>query len=212
MPMNKIIWCFIVLMAIGVGRAQAMAEELPAPHQLVKGITEQVLDDISVYNASVNGNVSEEDKQALVQRFFDQLAATLSPVIDFNYIALQVMGQYKNAATDEQRQRFMVAFKSGLVETYGRGLLSYGDQKIIVLPPEEDIADQRRVTVTQEIQGQDASYPLLYSMGLNRQGEWKVINVIINGINLGSTFRNQFAQAAQKYQGNLDLVIDQWAF
>ena len=47
-------------------------------------------------------------------------------------------------------------------------------------------------------------------MGLNKKAEWRVINVIINGINLGKTFRSQFVQAAQKNQGDLDQVIANW--
>ncbi len=193
--------------------AAASEQNLPAPHQLVQSITRQVLSDIESYRNDVKTKLNDEDKKARDKAFFAELAKTLSPVIDFDYIAVQVMGQYRNAATEAQRDRFKEAFKEGLVETYGRGLLSYGNQKIVIFPPEEDISGQNRVTVTQEIQGEDANYPLVYSMGLNRKtDEWKVINVIINGINLGSTFRNQFAQAAQKFQGDIDLVIDQWAF
>ena len=49
------------------------------------------------------------------------------------------------------------------------------------------------------------------TMAKNRNtGEWKLINVVLNGINLGKTFRSQFAQAYKQYGGNLDKVIDHW--
>jgi phospholipid transport system substrate-binding protein len=47
-------------------------------------------------------------------------------------------------------------------------------------------------------------------MGKNREGEWKLINVVLNGINLGKTFRSQFMQAMKK-QGDLNQVIAEWA-
>jgi len=194
-------------------RAEDPVADLPPPHRLVESVTTQVLDDIAHYRNGGDGSLSDDEKKARERAFFDELAATLSPVIDFDHIAVLVMGQYRNAATEDQLERFKKVFKEGLVETYGRGLLSYGNQKIIIFPPDEDISGQSKVSVTQEIQGVDANYPLVYSMGFNRRtDEWKVINVIINGINLGSTFRNQFAQSAQKFKGDLDLVIDQWAF
>jgi phospholipid transport system substrate-binding protein len=34
--------------------------------------------------------------------------------------------------------------------------------------------------------------------------------VVINGINLGKTFRNQFVQSAQRSGGNIDKVISGW--
>ena len=44
-------------------------------------------------------------------------------------------------------------------------------------------------------------------MVLNAQGQWKVRNLILNGINLGLTFRNQFASTVEANRGNLDKAI-----
>ena len=41
--------------------------------------------------------------------------------------------------------------------------------------------------------------------------EWKVRNVIINGINIGKLFRDQFADAMQRNGNDLDKTIDGWA-
>lgn len=38
-----------------------------------------------------------------------------------------------------------------------------------------------------------------------------VENVIVNGLNLGKTFRSQFDQSVQQYGGDFDLVIDNWS-
>ncbi|HLS98702.1 MAG: ABC transporter substrate-binding protein [Porticoccaceae bacterium] len=190
--------------------AMANVGAAPAPHALVQDVTDRLLDDIARYRKALAGAASESEKNAMMGRFFDELSATLEPVVDFHWIALNVMGKHRAAATAEQQARFREAFTRGLVETYGRGLLNYSDQKIVVLPPREPLDGQRKVTVVQEIQGADAKYPLLYSMGQNRKGEWKVVNVIINGINLGTTFRNQFAQAFARHNGDIDKVITTW--
>lgn len=76
--------------------------------------------------------------------------------------------------------------------------------------PGSEFNGKRKVSVKQEIRSVDGNYPLEYSMGLSKSGQWKVINVIINGINLGKTFRNQFVQAAQKNGGDIDAVIAGW--
>ena len=41
-------------------------------------------------------------------------------------------------------------------------------------------------------------------------GDWKLINVVMDGINLGKTFRSQFEQAVQKNNGDIDMVIEKW--
>ena len=185
------------------GTADASAAvEAQTPHQLVESVTNELLETISEHRDSF-----DEDPN----QFFDALDCLLAEVIDFKWIAYRVMGSYGKQATPEQRDRFAEAFKQDLIETYGRGLVAYGDQSIVVIPPKEDISGQRRVKVVQEIRGTDGVFPLVYSMGLSREGKWKVTNVVINGINLGKTFRNQFVQRAQKLGGDIDQVINNWS-
>lgn len=211
MTLRVVYRTFVMFLLAFTVAAHGAAEQTMAPDKLVEGVTQSLLKDIASYRAALDGAGDGAAKDALLRQFYTQLTNTLEPVIDFNWISLNVMGQYRKQATTEQREQFRAVFTRSLVETYGAGLLSYSDQKIVVHPLGEELAGQRKVTVTQEIVGVDKSYPLLYSMGLTRDGSWKVINVIINGINLGSTFRNQFVQAAAKYNGDLDQVIRNWA-
>ena len=41
-------------------------------------------------------------------------------------------------------------------------------------------------------------------------GGWKVRNVIINGINIGKLFRDQFADTMQKNRNDLEKTIAGW--
>ncbi len=142
--------------------------------------------------------------------YFDKLDKLLSAHVDFGFIARNVMGSYGRSASPEQRAQFSKTFRDGLVETYGRGLISYNDQKIVLLEPRPLEKGQRRVTVKQEIRSADNVYPLEYSLARKKTGEWMVVNVVINGINLGKTFRNQFIQSAQRSGGDIDKVISGW--
>ena len=53
-------------------------------------------------------------------------------------------------------------------------------------------------------------YPVSYTM-VQLDGQWKLRNVIINGINIGKLFRDQFADSMQRNGNNLDKTIDGWA-
>ena len=84
--------------------------------------------------------------------------------------------------------------------------------KKIILVDRKPLQDgQRRLIVKQEIRGDGDVFPLQYSMARKKTGEWMILNVIVDGINLRKTFRGQFTQAAQKSGGDLDAVISQWA-
>ncbi len=198
-----------LLLAVAVN-ARSSVEAKIAPDKLVEEISESLVSDIASYRDAIHEADSEEQKTAMLADFYSRVAATLDPVVDFNWLSLNVMGELRKQATTEQREQFRQVFTQRLVETYGRGLLTYSNQKIVVFPLEEGDKGKRKVVINQEIRGESQSYPLQYRMGLNRDGNWKVINVVINGINLGSTFRKQFVQAVAKYNGDLDQVVANW--
>ena len=206
--------CWVGLMFAAQAQASCIASEAAAqetalsPYQLIGVVTDDVLVEIDRYRAAFDDAIEESVKQQQFDCFTGQVDRILGKVIDFDWIALKVMGGYGKVASAEQKAQFAEAFRSGLVETYGRGLLSYSSERILLLPA-EDIGDRRKITVRQQIVGEEATYPLEYTMGL-KNGQWKVINVIINGINLGKTFRGQFTQSSQKNDGDIDKVIASW--
>lgn len=220
----QIALAFSMAVILGVGTA-ARASETPmggtvqseettapvngSPYLLVEDITAKILGKIEAHRALIEASSDEAEKEELMNTFFGEVEAVMSSAVDFNWIARNVMGPYGKLASEAQRSSFAKIFRDGLVETYGRGLLSYRDQEIVVLPG-SDFEGKRKVSVQQEIRSVEGNYPLEYSMGLSKSGQWKVINVIINGINLGKTFRNQFVQAAQKNGGDIDAVIANW--
>ena len=43
-----------------------------------------------------------------------------------------------------------------------------------------------------------------------KKNQWKLINIVINGVNLGVTFRNQFYSLMKDQENDIDKVIDLW--
>ncbi len=158
------------------------------------------------------------------ERYYDAVHEILDPVIDYRGFARGVMGAYASTeryrSLDEagreqlkgQLARFTETMRIGLIRTYGKGLLAFGGSRIEVLDNEGGDPNAKSVSVRQLIHAEDSDpYTVLYQMGRNREGEWKLRNVIIEAINLGQVYRNQFEAAARKHNGDLDAVIDNWA-
>ena len=100
-----------------------------------------------------------------------------------------------------------------MIRTYGKALLDFGDEKIVVLPAEHPSKQPDRDSVKMEVHSKEGKvYPVIYSMRLGDDGTWRMYNIIINGINIGLTYRNQFASAmnAPENKGSLDAVINGW--
>ncbi len=148
------------------------------------------------------------------ERFYAEVQGVLDPIVDFESFSRGVMAVYYRKATAAQRERFRDTFKTGLVRTYGKALLDFGDQEIVVLPPDRPPRQPDRDSVTMEVRSSEGKvYPVVYSVARDGGGTWRMRNIIINGINIGLTYRNQFASAMKspKNKGNLDAVIDAWS-
>lgn len=182
----------------------AAAIEPASPHEVIRGTSAELVALID----EARGYVDEDPK-----RYHAEVQALLDPVVDFKSFSRLVMATHYKKATVEQRKRFASSFKSSLVKTYASALMQFSNEEIKVLDPTRAPRDPRRPTVNMEITtAGGAVYPLSYTMGKNKEGNWQMRNIIINGINLGLTFRNQFGSAVRdkKYGGDLDQVIDAW--
>ncbi len=189
-----------LLLALFVSCAVRAENLLSEPHLLVKDTTENVLE---LLNTGIDPSKSPDE-------FIEKLSAILDPVVAFDYIARGVMGTYAKQASPEQQKQFSQSFKKGLVNTYGTGISGFNDLDIAVIPPASPLGDAKRTTVLQEVRSPSGVVNIAYSMAKNRQGQWKMINLVLNGINFGQTFRGQFAAAVEKNNGDIDKTIKQW--
>jgi len=171
------------------------------PFELVDKLTISLLEIISTYKNT------DSLREAM---FFETIMAQMSPHIDFWRMSRSVMGSYRKIATQQQLAEFENVFRKSMLETYGRGLLSFNDEKIIIINQRKILPDEVKVSVKQEIHSLGKVYPLSYTMKKSEEGAWIISNVVIDGINLGKTLRNQFGLAARKNHGNLDIVIKNW--
>lgn len=178
-----------------------LAVAAPSAHDVVKGTTDQLLGDLKANKAAYQQNP---------QDFYDALERILGPVVDSAGISRSIMTvKYSRGASDEQMKRFEESFKRSLMQFYGNALLEYDNQDIRVLPAKAEGDD--RASVGMEVKDSKGTvYPVSYTM-VQQGGQWKLRNVIINGINIGKLFRDQFADSMQRNGNDLDKTIDGWA-
>ena len=178
-----------------------LALAVQTPHEVVQSTTNELLGDLKA---------NKEQYKSNPNAFYDSLNRILGPVVDADGISRSIMTvKYSRKATPEQMQRFQENFKRSLMQFYGNALLEYNNQGITVDPAKAD--DGKRASVGMKVTGNNgAVYPVQYTLE-NIGGEWKVRNVIVNGINIGKLFRDQFADAMQRNGNDLDKTIDGWA-
>ena len=142
--------------------------------------------------------------------FKDKINVVFEPMVDFRRVGASVMGKkYYLAASSSQRLQFIQSFKTSLLDTYSSTLAQWGDQKIITIFPE--VSEFKKTEdVQQNLITSSNIYPIIYKVRKDKNGNWLIINIIVNGVNLGLTFRNQFQALAKEHDENIDEIIKHW--
>nr|WP_298249888.1 ABC transporter substrate-binding protein [uncultured Halomonas sp.] len=200
--MNRIPLALVTLVLSLVISLAAQAAPERSPDEVIRHSVETLTGKIEGRRDHFAQNMPE--LEALVDDSLDSIA-------DFRYIGASVMGRYFANATPRQRSRFVETFRQTLIDTYAKGLVTFDYRELRVLESQDARRHEDQAGVDMEVVANDGTvYPVSYSLRLD-DGDWRVVNVIVNGINLGLTFRNQFDQAMRNHGRDYDAVIDGWS-
>ena len=151
-------------------------------------------------------NLLEEDRI----KFLEGLEDALKDLIISKEISKRVLGK-KNylMATKKQKNDFDLKFKNTLFDTYSTALVEIDNANIIIdshVHPNErlDLA-----IVKMSVSVSDTEFDLIYKMK-KIEGKWRVIGIILDGIDLIAIFRKQFNKLLADFDGNFDLAIQNW--
>ncbi len=184
--------------------AQALESPRADVEKITKGLLETFEKNVGSYKKNPDAFIAEVNRE-------------LTPVVAFESIARGVMGKYTRRAELSQVEQFATVFKESLLSFYGKALLKLDDTSLSI----EKIDEVPKKTLEEYHQGKARLVPvdmiiktstrivaISYSM-VHTEGRWKMRNIVVDGINIGKQFRNQFADAMDKH-GKIQYVIDNW--
>ncbi len=148
----------------------------------VAGIVEQT------YNAIFSGaqDIStEEEAHALVEQ-------QLLPLLDFDAASKLILGKHWRRATPDQRRHFRVALQTVLIKTYSKYLLTEAKRGIYLKIVRTTQKKGRAVVHTRLNTGTGSHIPVDYAFR-QKNGQWKVYDVVIEGISTIKSFRTTYS-------------------
>ena len=123
---------------------------------------------------------------------------------DFETMAKLVLKRDWKKFSDEQRVAFVDAFRSYLAASYGNRITRYDQEAVDMVG--ERLEKRGDVTVLTRIAGGEADGVALDYRLRRGEEEWRVIDVVIEGISLVSNFRSQFADVLN--EGGPTLLLE----
>ena len=176
-------WFLLILCFIFNG-----VKAISLPSDVVKATAESVISHIEE-----NRSVLEKNPE----KIYDMVNQLIIPRFDFVSMSKWVLGKHWKQASEEQRSEFIIQFKELLVRTYARALLEYSGQEIKYFPVEQNPESNLAVVKTELTSKSSAQLPILFRMHQKNE-EWKVVDVSVDGVSLVTTYRGSFATQIKK--------------
>ena len=119
----------------------------------------------------------------------EKLWEIVDSVFDYELLSRNSLGITWRRITAEQQRKFSRLYGLLLGKTYMDRILSYGDEKIIIGKEMALAADIAEVQTT--IISNNTDIPIYYRLIFSND-QWKVFDVIIEGVSLTKNYRSQF--------------------
>ena len=177
-----------------VGISPASAEDDPAitaePRALIDATADKIVAVLAKKGATTEARVAEIESIAY-------------EIFDFTTMSKLVLAKNWRKLDKEKRAEFVRQFKQHLSRTYGTRLDRYEQEEVEVyaaqLEPRNDVSIKTRI-----IGGQFDNAEISYRLR-NRNDEWRIIDVVIEGISLVSNYRSQFSEVLNS--GTIDDLL-----
>ena len=176
------VWRWLSILAIVLGAASS-AQAGPATDQLKDdlGRVFRVIEDTSVERAGAAGIDLSARRDAI------RTAAT--PGFDWREMASRTLGRHWQARSEGERAEFVLVFSDLIHRAYIVQLERYAGEAIKFISERVE-ADLALVT-TRFVSKQGHEFPVDYRL-INRDGRWRVYDVVVEGVSLVSSYRSQF--------------------
>lgn len=181
--------CLIGLGALALSlspvAAFASAANTGDPYEWVVDLSNRVLDKIKGDAALRDGNV------ARIQELVD---GTIKPNVDFRMVTRMTIGPRWRQATPEQREELQKLFEQLLIRVYSGGLKQITDNVCELRPSRNRlVSDDMVVRTLLKSPSEPKPIAMDYRIYKNKEGQWKIIDMNVEGIWMVENYHAQFA-------------------
>ncbi|MEX2453379.1 MAG: ABC transporter substrate-binding protein [Rhodospirillaceae bacterium] len=165
----------------------------PSPDNFIRDVSDRAF-------ASLGENGLSDTERA--QRFRD----ILHQAFDLPRIARFVLGRYWRVATEEQQREFTDLFEKFVVQAYSSRFRDLGGKKLLIRQA-RDLEDGNALVISEiEIANQP---PVKINWRVQKaDGSFQIVDVMVEGISMSVTQRDEFAAVIRQSGGKVEGLID----
>ena len=184
-------WVFRGLLVAFLALFPRIASTAETPRDVVRKMSDAVIAVLEEKNLSADAK--REKIRGIVQGY-----------IDFTTMSRLVLARNWSGLDDSQKAAFTEEFKQHLSVTYGRNVETYNNEKVQITGDRDE--GRGDWTVQTKILRPQGGGDILVDYRLRQiDGDWKVIDLIIERVSLISSYRSQFQEVMAN--GGIDKLL-----
>ncbi len=173
------------LVALGVMTSlliSALSASALSPQETIQTQVDKVLEVLR--DPSMKGPAAKENREKKVWTLIDA-------VFDYTELSKRTLAQHWKSMSPDQQKEFTSLFGRLLGNVYMDRIMAYTNEKVVfgkTTKLSDDITEVQSEVVTAS-----KTIPIYYRM-ISEGGNWKVFDVLIEGVSLVQNYRNQFRE------------------
>ena len=121
----------------------------------------------------------------------EKIRSISEEMFDYTELSKRSLGQNWSKLNPDQQKEFIKLFTSLLEDAYADKIVSYTDERVIF--KKEISLSEKTVEVLTTVVTKTSEVPIDYRV-IEKNGEWKVYDVVIEGVSLINNYRSQFRE------------------
>lgn len=185
---------FAVILAVignpGAGQAESFEE---GATRFIRSLADKAVASLT------DESIGQEERAAKFRRLLNEHFAVET-------MGRWVLGRYWKKATEEEQQEYLELFEDLIVANYVERFKRYAGVALRVT--KAVIADRKDAIVYSRISRPDSSEYIKVNWRVRlRDGKYKVIDVMVEGISMGQTQRSEFSSVIRKNGGRVEGLL-----
>ncbi len=181
-----------------LANVSALAADLNEPQKIIEDCSNQFKE-----------RIQDPEFSRDFRKINEFVRSVFYPHVDFDLVSSLVLGKNWKDASPADKENFKKEFQTLLIRVYARELSTFKEWSFKFMPmtPEED--ERKALVKTEILQPSQQPVAVDYRM-LKTNDEWKVYDIITDGVSLVETYRTSFKNEVDR-TGSLQQVIAELA-
>lgn len=192
---NLLFFTLVILIATPNVYANSVADATCAEN-FIKDVTSKAINDV------INADIPDNQKKHNFEKIFKS-------ALDLEFIAKFVLGRNWRTSSKSQQDEFIKTYSEFNIKLWSNRFDEFTGKKFEFMGTKTSEHNKNQIFVNTQVPMENAEpAKVIWRVKLDKNGEYKIIDIIAEGVSLAMTARNEYASFIKTNPGGVDALIN----